>query len=74
MPESDSSVVFEGCLTDATLTEDLREAFHEIVSCPSEIGSLDFTVRSALPKLTEGKLVKKWICLLIKVFRHLHSE
>ena len=52
-------VCVEECLTDATISEDLREAFQQILACLSDLDGLEFTVRSALPRLTENKLVKK---------------
>ena len=52
------SIYVEECLMDNSISEDLREAFCQILTCLSEVGSLDFAVRSALPKLTESKLVK----------------
>jgi len=56
----------EHCLSDVTISEDMREAFNQILLCLSEIGALDFAVRSALPKLVENKLVKKWLRLVNK--------
>jgi len=56
-------VSVEEFLTDDSTSEDLREAFHQILICLSEVGSLEFAVRSPLPKLSENKLVKSGCAL-----------
>ena len=54
------------CVIDFATSEDLRIAFNQICICLSEVGTVNLTVRQALPKLTQTKVVQKWLCLVNK--------
>jgi len=56
----------EDCLSDASVSDDIRVAFNQIRACLIEIGNLTIVVRRPLPKLIENKTVKKWLCLVNK--------
>ena len=53
-------------LTDVTISDDLKEVYNHICICLSEVGTLDFITRQALPKLIETNVVKKWLGLVNK--------
>jgi len=56
----------EECLSDVSVTEELKVVFDQLRSCLLEIDTLDFDERQALPKLIDNKISKKWLCMMNK--------
>ena len=56
----------EDCLSDVTITEELKIAFKRLHSCLLEIDTLDLAERQALPKLIDNKVGKKWLHMMNK--------